>query len=160
MAKVITTNVSHSQLAVFVSTLQDPFNNWTDRHVEQGFSWRPGSVSFRTLEEAGPHSIDIDVVEHAGQIHPDAVRVVEVPFEIPAGCFVDIGSIAETMPLSLPTGSFLLRCEFLRVSDALGNHVRLTFANKDTPRFAIIRADSELTADGDLLTTAQPASTA
>jgi hypothetical protein len=35
--------------------------------------------------------------------------------------------------------------------------VRLTFAKKDAPRFAVIRADSELSPDELLLTTAEPA---
>jgi len=33
----------------------------------------------------------------------------------------------------------------------------LTFAKKDAPRFAVVRADPELSANGELLTTAQPA---
>ena len=45
--------ISHAQLAVFDSTLTAPFNDWTDDHVKQGFAWRPGSVSFMTLDTAG-----------------------------------------------------------------------------------------------------------
>ena len=157
MATTVGLEVSYGQLAVFASSLKQPFNDWADQNVSQGFAWRPGSVSFRSMVEAGRHSIEIDVANHVGAIHPDAVRVVEVPFEIPADGAVEVGSIAETVPLSLPAGSFLLRCEFLQPAGAAGERVRLTFAKKDAPRFAVVRADPELSASGELLTTAQPA---
>jgi hypothetical protein len=157
MATTVDLEVSYGQLAVFASSLKQPFNDWTDQHVSQGFAWRPGSVSFRSMVEAGRHSIEIDVANHVGAVHADAVRVVEVPFEIPADGAVEVGSIAETVPLSLPAGSFLLRCEFLQPAGAAGERVRLTFAKKGAPRFAVVRADPELSASGELLTTAQPA---
>lgn len=157
MATTVGLEVSYGQLAVFASSLKQPFNDWTDQHVSQGFAWRPGSVSFRSMVEAGRHSIEIDVANHVGAVHPDAVRVVEVPFEIPADGTVEVGSIAETVPLSLPAGSFLLRCEFLQPAGAAGERVRLTFAKKDAPRFAVVRADAELSASGELRMTAQPA---
>ena len=157
MATTVGLEISYGQLAVFASSLTQPFNDWTDQHVSQGFAWRPGSVSFRSMVVAGRHSIEIDVANHVGAVHPDAVRVVEAPFEIPADGAVEVGSIAETVPLSLPAGSFLLRCEFLQPAGAAGERVRLTFAKKDAPRFAVVRADPELSANGELLTTAQPA---
>lgn len=157
MATTVDLDISYGQLVVFASSLKQPFNDWTDQHVSQGFAWRPGSVSFRSLVEAGRHSIEIDVANHAGAVHPDAVRVIEVPFEIPTDGAVEVGSIAETVPLSLPAGSFLLRCEFLQPAGTAGGHVRLTFSKKHPPRFAVVRADPELSADGELLTSAQPA---
>lgn len=157
MPTTVDLEVSYGQLAVFASSLKQPFNDWTDQHVSQGFAWRPGSVSFRSIVEAGRHSIEIGVANHVGAVHADAVRVVEVPFEIPADGAVEVGSISETVPLSLPAGSFLLRCEFLQPAGAAGQRVRLTFAKKDAPRFAVVRADPELSASGELLTTAQPA---
>lgn len=157
MSATVCVEVSFGQLAVFTSSLKQPFNDWTDQHVSQGFAWRLGSVSFRTMVEAGRHCIEIDVANHVSDVHPDAVRVVEVPFEVPADGAVEVGSISETVPLTLPAGAFLLRCEFLRPSVDASERVRLTFGKEDEPRFAIVRADSELSISGNLLTTAQPA---
>lgn len=157
MAATIRFEVSYSQLAVFASALSQPFNDWTDQHIAQGFAWRPGSVSFRTMSEASLHLVDIEVVDRLGAVRPDAVRAVEVPFEVPADGAIEIGSIAETLPVTLPAGSFLLRCEFLRSTEDGGERVRLTFAKEDAPRFSVVRADSELTICGGLLTTAEPA---
>ncbi len=155
MATTVGLEVSYGQLAVFASSLMKPFNDWTDGHVSQGFAWRPGSLSFRSMVEAGRHSVEIDVANHVGTVHPDSVRVVEGPFEVPADGAVEVGSVSETVPLSLPAGSFLLCCEFLQPSGAAGERVRLTFAKKDVPRFAVVRADPELSVTGELLMTAQ-----
>lgn len=149
--------LSYGQLAVFASSLKHPFNDWTDKHVLQGFAWRPGSVSFRSLLEAGRHSVEVRSVDHLGQVHQDAVRVIDVPFEVPDDGAVEIGSISETFPVSLPSGSFLLRCEFLKPDGNGMGRVELTFSRMDKPRFAIVRADQEVSGHGELLTTAQPA---
>ncbi|WP_244067537.1 competence protein ComJ [Bradyrhizobium sp. Ce-3] len=158
MVTTIHFDLSYGQLSVFASSLKDPYNDWTEQHSSQGFTWRPGSVSFRSMVEAGQHAAEIHVVNHAAPVHPDAVRAVEVPFEVPADGAIEVGSISETIPLKLPPGSFLLRCEFFQPSGTNEDErVRLTFAKKDTPRFAVVRADPELSVGNELLTTARPA---
>lgn len=153
MATSITVDVSYSQLAIFDSALQHPFNDWSDRHVAQGFAWRPGSVSFRTLNDTGKHSVEIDIVDHVGAVSADAVRVIDVPFQVPTNGAIEVGSISDSVPLSLPHGAFLLRCEFLKS----GDKVHLVFARSDPPHFAIVCADDALVIDGELLTSAEPA---
>jgi hypothetical protein len=157
VATRISFEVSYSQFAVFNNGLSLPFNDWTDQHVAQGFSWRPGSVSFRTMIEAGTHFVEVNVTNQIGPIHSKALRAVEVPFEVPDNGEVEIGSIVETIPLALPMGKYLLRCEFLKNAKNDGEQVRLTFARDDKPGFAVLVADSELSISGELLTIAQPA---
>lgn len=154
---IFSLEVSYSQLAVFASSLAQPFNDWTDRHVAQGFAWRPGSVSFRTLLEGGRHLVEICVVDHLGPVDSEAVRVIDVPFEVPQDGGIEIGSISETIPLTLPVGSFELRCEFLRPETQEGERVRLTFARTDMSHFRLVRADRDLSPGEELLTTASPA---
>ncbi|HEY4083643.1 MAG TPA: competence protein ComJ [Burkholderiaceae bacterium] len=159
MAIRIDVEVAYGQLAIFAGSLPQPFNDWSDRHVSQGFAWRPGSVSFRTLVEAGRHSVEIKLADHAGLISPEAVRVVEVPFEVPADGAIEIGSISETVSLSFEAGLYLLRCEFLAPASGTQHEERvcLTFSRQNLPRFAVVLADAELSIDGELLTSAQPA---
>lgn len=157
MASSVTADVSPSQLVVFASALQHPLNDWTDRHVAQGFAWRPGGESFRTIAEAGTHEIEIDVTEHVDVLSPDSVGAIEVPFEVPTDGAIEVGSIADSVPLSLPSGPCLLRCEFLRPVDSAAERVRLVFARNDPPRFTIARADELLAMDGELLITAPAA---
>lgn len=157
MATTISFGVSYGQFAVFASSLTQPFNDWTDQHVAQGFAWRPGSVSFRTMSPAGSHVVDVEVVEYLNAVHPDALRAVEVPFEVPTDGEIEVGSIAETVPLTLPAGSFVLRCEFMQSRCEDSNRIRLIFAKLEVPRFAVVRADKELKVSGELLTGAEPA---
>lgn len=158
MAMTFGLEVSYGQLAVFASSLKQPFNDWTDRHVAQGFAWRPGSVSFRCLVEAGHHLIEIAVVDRLGPLDSEAVRVINVPFEVPLDGAVELGSISETIPVSLPMGLFQLRCEFFKPNSAVGARVRLTFAQMEKANFEVVRADQELSPGEVLLTTALPAS--
>jgi len=150
--------VSHAQIAVFHSDLQNPFNDWTDQHVAQGFSWRPGSVSFRSLAESGVHSISVEVVDRLEPPGANALRAVEVPFEVPESGRIEVSSISDTMQLSLTPGAYLLRCEFLTAGQDEEGRVSLKFSRGDAAHFAISRTDSTLKAASELLTTAEPAS--
>jgi len=150
-------DVSFGQLAVFAKALRDPFNDWTDKHVSQGFAWRPGSVSFRTMVEDGRHSVEIEVVPHAGMVSADALRVIEVPFDVPADGSIEVASISDSVPVSVGPGHYLLRCEFLPAAGSGEERARLCFARNAPSRFAVVRADGLLSLDGELLTTAHAA---
>lgn len=157
MPITINVEVSYGQFAVFASSLTDPFNDWTDRHVAQGFAWRPGSVSFRTIVEGAQHSVGVEVVDTLVSLDSEAVRVFEVPFEVPSDGAIEIGSVGETAPLALAPGPYLLRCEFLTLTaDGIGR-IRLVFARRESTRFAVVRADADICAEGELLTTAEAA---
>lgn len=158
MITSIRLEVSFAQIAVFWSSLDQPFNDWTERHVSQGFAWRLGSVSFRTLAEDGQHVIEIQVVNHVSDVQQGAIRAIDVPFDVPPDSNIEIGSIFDSTPLSLPAGPYLLRCEFMGRDDSGDERVRLTFATGDTPRFALLRTDPELSVTKELTLTARPAS--
>jgi hypothetical protein len=153
----LTISVSYSQLAVFDQSLERPFNVWTDRHVAQGFSWRPGSVAFRTIEEAGPHVVTVELDAHEGDPAPNAIRVIAVPFEVPPSGAIEVGSIADSVLLELPSGNYQLRFECYERANSPTPRVRLLFCKNSDPRFDIIRADSELNPGTDLLLIASPA---
>lgn len=156
--KTLNIDVSYGQIAVFWSSLHQPFNDWTQRHVDQGFSWRPESVSFRTLTESGAHLVELDVVDQAQDLGSDVVRAIEVPFEVPADGSIEVSSISDSAPLSLHPGIYRLRCEFLDGGGEGVQRVRLVFS-KDTPHFALLRADEAIKASDELLTTAKAAAT-
>jgi Competence protein J (ComJ) len=149
--------ISYSQVAVFDSALEHPFNLWTERHVKQGFSWRPGSVSFATLEEAGQHDVEIDVVPDDVALSPGAVRIVQTPFNVPQSGSIEIASISESIPLSLSCGSYLRRFEYFLATAGLKPRIRFVFIRNEIAAFRIMRADPELTAGDDLLLSAEPA---
>jgi Competence protein J (ComJ) len=111
-------NVSHSQIAVFDSTLGQPFNMWTEKHVNQGFAWRPGSVSCRTIASAGRHRVELLVTSEEAELPADAVRIIQVPFEVSSYRSIEIASIADAFPVELSAGSYALRYECFRPTGA------------------------------------------
>jgi hypothetical protein len=147
-------SVSYSQVVVFHRALERPFNFWTKKHVTQGFAWRPGSAAFRTLED-GLHRVSVIVTPEEADISSEAVRAIQVPFEVPSDGNVEIASIADSVPLQLPSQLYALRFECL-----IGNavpEIKLIFMKVDNPTFEILRSDAELSAAGELLVTASPA---
>jgi hypothetical protein len=149
--------VSYSQIAVFDRALERPFNDWTRGHVAQGFSWRPGSVGFRTIAEGGQHLVTVRIDANEGEPSQEAVRVIDVPFEVPPGGAVEIASISDGVPLELPSGIYQLRFECYERTNSPSPRIRLLFNPDKNPSFRIVRADSELNPGVDLLRIASPA---
>jgi hypothetical protein len=150
-------SVSYSQLSVFDSAFDVPFNDWTDRHIVQGFAWRDGSVSFQTIEGGGRHLVEVAVLSGDVDLSSDAARIIQVPFQIPASGSIEIASIADAIPFELPSGVYQLRFEcFQQVNDS-EPRIKLIFFRRDDPAFEVLRADAELSLSGELLLDAEPA---
>lgn len=149
--------VSYSQLCVFLSELPQPFNVWLQTHVDQGFSWRRGSAGFRTLEESGQHLVDLEVSKHPIETSADAIRVTEVPFDIPVDGNIEVASISDSVAMTLPAGLYTLRCELFPQTPDEIFPVRLIFIRSDNPEFKILRVDDDLAPPVELLRDADPA---
>jgi hypothetical protein len=150
-------SVSYSQIAVFDPSLERPFNEWTEKHVAQGFSCRPGSVAFRTIEESGEHLVTVGLTPGEGDAAPGAIRIIDVPFEVPPGGIIEIGSISDGARLKVPPGIYQLRFECYERANSPSSRIRVLFAMNDSPHFEIVRADSKLSPGADLLLTASAA---
>lgn len=149
--------ILYSQLCVFVSSLQQPFNDWLQAHVDQGFAWRPGSASFRALVEEGQHLVELEISKQPTEPSGTAIRVIEVPFEVPADGNIEVASISESVPLTLTAGSYILRCAFYEKNESGVFPVRLTFIPSENPKFKVARADNELCVPLELVKEANPA---
>lgn len=156
-ANELVVSVSYSQLAVFDHSLERPFNTWTDEHAAQGFSWRPGSVSFRTIEESGPHLVAVKLETHASEPALGAVRVIDVPFEVPPSGKIEVASISDSSLLELPAGRYQLRFECCERANSPSPRVHLLFMRNPSPRFCVVRADPALSPSANLLLAASPA---
>lgn len=149
-------SVAYGQILVFDRALEQPFNDWTKAHCEQGFSWRPGSVSFATLDEGSRYLVEI-VVSEAAEISPEAVRVIQTPFEVSESGSIEIASIWDSVFFALSPGRYQLRFEAFPISDNSETKVRLVFMRSDHPSFNILRADAMITAKDNLLLSASAA---
>lgn len=55
--------ITYSQLCIFLSILDETFNDWSNRSFSQDFTWRPESASFRSLVEEGEHIVHLYIDE-------------------------------------------------------------------------------------------------
>jgi Competence protein J (ComJ) len=149
-------NTSYSQFAVFDRHIDRPFNDWTDEHVAQGFSWRPGSVSFRTLDDSGKLSVETSTDARFDPASSTAIRVVRVPFTVPHHGELEIGSIGDSAYLYLEPGEYELTFEHGRETNGLW--AKLYFRRTGMPVEPIVlRADAALDPGQTLVMKAEPA---
>jgi hypothetical protein len=147
-------DVSYRQLAVFVAGVDGPLNDWTAQHTAQGFSWRPGSVSFATLHESGRYDVELEVVK-AAEIENRSRRAISVPFVIPPKSTIEVGSVTEGTVLQLRAGTYQL--VFQELSDRKRKLCRLAFVRDGDQQPAILIADKALKPLFPLLMSAEPA---
>ncbi|MEM7418713.1 competence protein ComJ [Alteromonas sp. McT4-15] len=147
--------LSYSQICIFLSSLSQPFNDWSDRNVTQGFSWRDGSASFRALTDEGDHKINLFINEPIPDIEDHVVRAFKVPFETLDGN-IEIASISDSTPLEISPGKYSLQVEFLQFDDGDMPEINIRL-NKVQTDFVILKADEELILDEDLDLEAVPA---
>jgi len=77
-------SITYHQLVVFdVGTVAVPDKAWTMRHIEQGFSWRPGCVTFETLEDSGALRVEVLLADDL-QVSSESTRAIVVPFGVSA----------------------------------------------------------------------------
>lgn len=134
--------VSYSQIAVFDPGLQNPFNDWGPVHVSQGFSWRPRSVSFRTLEESGPMTVDIQISDQI-QLLNETVRAIQVPFDVGATGVVEVASITEGATVEIPPNNYVLVFEH-GLDDQQQMWCRFSFIPTEHAQAQVLREDPEL----------------
>lgn len=149
--------VEYGQIAVFDARLPRPFNNWTNSHVCQGFSWRPGSVSFATVDAAGSIFVSIDDTSSECPGESAAERIIVVPFSVPDHGEVDVATTVGALRVHLLTGEYELIFEHGRRSDAdMWAHFRFRCVVR--PVLArIVRASTGLSPEGPLVMIAEPA---
>lgn len=150
--------ISHSIIAVFRASLDQPFNAWTTANEKQGFSWRPGSVTFATINDGVVYSVEYNVKAKFDKIKSESIRVIDVPFEATVDCQVLIGSIFPEITLELTANMYALRIELSPSgSPDYDGEARLTFAWDEKAKFDIVVADDQLDLSEGLVTTSKPA---
>ena len=149
--------VSYSQIAVFDARLDQPFNDWRQEHVDQGFAWRPGSVSFSTLVHSGRIAVSIVVEEVESTDFRSPSRVIVVPFVVPGHGEVEVATMTGSGRLSMQPGAYSLTYKH-GVSDEGDMWAAFVFCRTFTPVDARIElADQRLMVPERLVMSAEPA---
>ncbi|WP_066172200.1 competence protein ComJ [Bacillus marinisedimentorum] len=147
-------DILYSQLAVFQYGLENPFNDWNDTHVNQGFAWREGSVSFGTLSNDEECKITVRVTDKK-EVDTDAIRAIAVPFYI-SKKGIEVGSIMETIAIDIEEEMYELLFAVKRLENGLG-HYSFSFIKNTNPTVNIIKVDEELNPPSVLVMNAEPA---
>jgi hypothetical protein len=150
-------DVMYSLVAVFDSRLEQPFNDWEDEHVSQGFSWRPGSVSFATVESGGSISVDIVRRREALREPGDAMRAIRVPFLVQEHGGVEVSTIVGEVVVELDAGDYALTFQH-GISGSGKMWAVLLFEPVEAPiEPEILQADSLVNPPPRFLMSARPA---
>lgn len=140
--------------------MKNPFSDWTDAHLDQGFVWRQATVSFGTLSDslceievsladevtANEQAIRSIVVPfHAGNtgVTVSSILSNEYQFAIPAGTYE---LLFEAIPLEPPSESGLFKVRYV-----------FNFVVTENPNERIIKYDEELSPPDRLIMTGKAA---
>lgn len=102
--------ILYSFITVYNVNLPNPFNDWTKKHVQQGFSWRPQSVSFGLVNDPIEARVSI-FTEIEIKTKPFAERAILVPFVVTATGQVEITGMDQGVRTELDAGNYALLFE-------------------------------------------------
>ncbi len=158
MSDVYNFVILYHQLIVFDESTAPVPNDWQEQHTAQGFTWRPGTVSFGTLGDLGSLRVEVRVADEL-DVLPDAVRAIVVPFAVSPPGRVGLSDTAIDVTTHVPPGEYALLCEMGYLSKEKGEEAewcRLTFVPSRNVQPEILRADELLSPQYPLLMEADP----
>lgn len=106
-------NLSYKQFCIFNYDLENPFNNWNDSHVQQGFVIRENSISVMTISTEGILCIDILSDD---RIIDKAQRIIEFDFTV-VNDVVEIATITDSFRIKIKNGQYKIRVQLFSESD-------------------------------------------
>jgi hypothetical protein len=92
--------VLYGQIVAFSSELSNPYNDWDDGHISQGFSWRPESVSFSIPSEIAVLDLHIEL-DNFEKIERRCIRVIKVPIILGITKKIEVGNILNTLDFEM-----------------------------------------------------------
>lgn len=150
--------VLYTQVVVHRADLPRPGLLWDEDHVDQGFAWSEGIVSFGVPDHDGQCFLQIDVADEV-KLEANAEWAVQTPFEVDAP--LKIGTIADMRDVLVPSGLYNLVFQALPGSaapeDGYAYVLSLTFVKSVEPSFEILKQGEELATDKVLRWDAQRA---
>jgi hypothetical protein len=141
-------------IAVHLPELLYPLNDWRSIHDKQGFNWRPGSVSFATIDADGDSPLFVEIRESYSQ-PTGAVRIVKVPFEVGTAGVI-VRETVQKWNVPIPEGHYALFFAIEPLGESWKYHLSF-ISTKELPRAEIILADDLLSPPSDLFMESKPA---
>lgn len=150
---MVEVSVDHGQFAVALCSIESPFPDWQQHHSDQGFALLPGAASFGTLRNTTSLQLEVEIGgATCGSFAPEAVRVIQVPFEVPEDDDAQIVTITTQETIGLPPGLYTLQVEQW-LDDNGDGRGRLLFC-PGASEACVLKADEDVTRTTDLVLTA------
>ncbi len=134
--------VSYKQISIFIYGLDNPFNDWSQINIKQGFTYRSESIGIMTLNDDGPIHVNVDT---SLNIVPESVRILVLPFKIIGENGVEIATLTESSWIDIPDGEYSLIIQ-LGNDNITGNWCRFSLINANqfdsSPRY--LKHDPEI----------------
>ena len=113
-------------------------NDWTPLHGQQGFSWRPGTVSFGTIDSDGDPLAYVELSDT--YVAPnEALIIIKVPFEVFKEGIIVADPIFNEWAFPIPQGYYALYFTIEPLGESW--KYRLTFVPESSlPEAEILRA--------------------
>ncbi|MDF2646817.1 MAG: competence protein [Paenibacillus sp.] len=151
--------VSYSQIAIYNKSLENPFSAWTDHHINQGFAWREGTVSFCTLDDV-MSEIEVSIEVKVSQ-SKESIRSIVVPFEVKTKGITISSILSKQYDYEIPEGLYELLFQAIPLkADKKGEpkaRYAFHFVPCNNPNPIILKNDDELSQKILLLMEAEPA---
>ncbi len=144
--------VSYGQLCVFDPSLDAPYNGWAAEHVAQGFSWRPGSVSFAVDDDCALAVVEVAVADGPPSLDA-AESAIRTPFVAAAAGTVEIGSVLSGFEVELPPGPYAL---YFLTPRGAAQPFRLIFVPADEVSPAVLKEGRNAKIQSHYLMFAEP----
>lgn len=129
-----TLGVCYTNVGLYQSSLAgSPYNDWSEQHVAQGFSWRQGSAAFGLISSHPTVAVEI-CVDSRFSVHDAAKRVIVVPFFVDQAASVSVtGICSDDVEVAVEPGNYSLAFEngFLSPEDARAVNKELSGSEDD-----------------------------
>ena len=148
-------DLSYRQVSIFNYGLENPFSDWTKKHIEQGFTYRPGSIGIMTFSQSGLLKTGVDFSE---EVKSESERILVLPFNVSGNSGIEVATITAGFQVEIDDGEYSLMIQLGRLDEST-DWIWFSFVQPtkldSSPRF--LKADLEITRRNDFLLSAYPA---
>jgi len=134
--------LSYKQFCIFNESVKNPFNDWSEESIAQGFSIRKESISIMTLNSNGVLKISVLT---DNRLLENAKRIIEFEYMVKDEN-LSIATISSELKIKIKEGLYKIRVQLCNESDE-SELCYLSFLKKNEedilPRY--LRYDKEIT---------------
>lgn len=152
---IIHLDADYSQICLFDPGLENPFNDWDSEQTDQGFTFRPGSVSFGTIDEQTEWEFTLELTEFKLRQDVSYIRIIQLPFEV-LNDGLEIGGVLSSKVYNIESGNYKLTFAIFDEAGQLKGSLNL-LRTEEPVEAVIIKEDAELNPPYPLKMTAVPA---